>query len=251
MTPELLDRCTEVLCRRFEEMTGCPITVEDGPLGELEWSSEQAGRTSPGGQREGPARHPDDHPADPAARPLLPGPDGQPRRRRAHRPPGRTERFPPGRGGRTGAPAEQQQFVRQVAGRLRLRAEPRPALRPGPQPASMGQDRAHGQRDLVSHRLHPPGRGAGLRSGFAPVERTPGAAAGGREGGAGGSAQGVGDRLSRARRGTGPSRRRRPGCACAPSPTTATWPSSRRRTRGSRCGTRHGRTARTRTGCAS
>ncbi len=40
VTPELIDRCTEVLCRRFEEMTGCPITVEDGPLGELEWQPE-------------------------------------------------------------------------------------------------------------------------------------------------------------------------------------------------------------------
>lgn len=40
VTPELIDRCTEVLCRRFEEMTGCPITVEDGPLGELEWPSD-------------------------------------------------------------------------------------------------------------------------------------------------------------------------------------------------------------------
>ena len=42
VTPELLDRCTEVLCQRFEEMTGCPINVEDGPLGELEWPTEAA-----------------------------------------------------------------------------------------------------------------------------------------------------------------------------------------------------------------
>ena len=45
VTPELLDRCTEVLCRRFEEMTGCPITVEDGPLGQLEWPTEEGGRS--------------------------------------------------------------------------------------------------------------------------------------------------------------------------------------------------------------
>ena len=39
VTDEFLDRCTKVLLDRFEELTGCPITVEGGPQGELDWSS--------------------------------------------------------------------------------------------------------------------------------------------------------------------------------------------------------------------
>ncbi len=38
VTPEALDRCTEVLLARFTEMTGgCPISLEEGPTGELTW----------------------------------------------------------------------------------------------------------------------------------------------------------------------------------------------------------------------
>ena len=38
VTPEFLDRCTEVLLARFTEMTGgCPISIEEGPTGELVW----------------------------------------------------------------------------------------------------------------------------------------------------------------------------------------------------------------------
>jgi len=37
VTPELLDRCTEVLLNRFTQMTGCPISIEEGPKGELVW----------------------------------------------------------------------------------------------------------------------------------------------------------------------------------------------------------------------
>ncbi len=38
VTPECLDRCTEVLLARFTEMTGgCPISIEEGPTGELVW----------------------------------------------------------------------------------------------------------------------------------------------------------------------------------------------------------------------
>ncbi len=37
VTDEFLDRCTKVLLDRFEELTGCPITVEGGPQGELDW----------------------------------------------------------------------------------------------------------------------------------------------------------------------------------------------------------------------
>ena len=34
----LFDRCTEVLLNRFTEITnGCPISIEDGPTGELTW----------------------------------------------------------------------------------------------------------------------------------------------------------------------------------------------------------------------
>ncbi|MEM7016788.1 MAG: phytanoyl-CoA dioxygenase family protein [Pseudomonadota bacterium] len=36
-TPEHMDRCIEVLLTEFENMTGCPITLEDGPKGELVW----------------------------------------------------------------------------------------------------------------------------------------------------------------------------------------------------------------------
>ena len=38
VTPEFLDHCTDVLLVRFTEMTGgCPITIEEGPKGELTW----------------------------------------------------------------------------------------------------------------------------------------------------------------------------------------------------------------------
>lgn len=35
-----IDRCSEALLRRFYEETGCEITIEDGPLGELAWPHE-------------------------------------------------------------------------------------------------------------------------------------------------------------------------------------------------------------------
>ena len=37
VTPDMLDRQTEVLLNRFTEMTGCPISVEKGPEGKLVW----------------------------------------------------------------------------------------------------------------------------------------------------------------------------------------------------------------------
>ena len=37
VAPELIDRCAGVLLERFTELTGCPITVEDGPLKDLVW----------------------------------------------------------------------------------------------------------------------------------------------------------------------------------------------------------------------
>lgn len=37
VTDALLDRCTEVLLEEFTRMTGCPISLENGPEGELEW----------------------------------------------------------------------------------------------------------------------------------------------------------------------------------------------------------------------
>lgn len=37
VSEELIDRCVDVLLARFEELTGCPITVEDGPLANLDW----------------------------------------------------------------------------------------------------------------------------------------------------------------------------------------------------------------------
>ena len=37
VSPEIIDRCTNVLLERFETMTGCPVTLEDGPLEPLEW----------------------------------------------------------------------------------------------------------------------------------------------------------------------------------------------------------------------
>lgn len=35
--PAFVDHCVQALLKRFTELTGCPITLEDGPLGELEW----------------------------------------------------------------------------------------------------------------------------------------------------------------------------------------------------------------------
>ena len=44
VTPEFLDRCTEVLLARFTEMTGgCPISIEEGPTGELTWPEMPTG----------------------------------------------------------------------------------------------------------------------------------------------------------------------------------------------------------------
>ena len=38
VSPEFLDRCTNVLLAKFTQMTGgCPITLADGPTGELRW----------------------------------------------------------------------------------------------------------------------------------------------------------------------------------------------------------------------
>ena len=37
VTPEFLDRCTEVLLTEFTRMTGSPISLEDGPEAELVW----------------------------------------------------------------------------------------------------------------------------------------------------------------------------------------------------------------------
>ena len=49
VTPKLLDSCTEALLTRFTEMTGgCPITLEDGPLGELTWPKGYGGALSAG-----------------------------------------------------------------------------------------------------------------------------------------------------------------------------------------------------------
>lgn len=43
VTPEFLDHCTEVLLARFTEMTGgCPITIDEGPTGELIWPETPA-----------------------------------------------------------------------------------------------------------------------------------------------------------------------------------------------------------------
>ncbi len=39
---ELLDRCTQVLLDEFTKMTGCPISLENGPEGELEWPENTA-----------------------------------------------------------------------------------------------------------------------------------------------------------------------------------------------------------------
>ena len=45
---ELMDRCVEVLLERFTELSdGCPITLEDGPLGELKWSTPEGKAPTP------------------------------------------------------------------------------------------------------------------------------------------------------------------------------------------------------------
>lgn len=42
---EVVNRCTEVLLSKFTEITdGCPITLEDGPTGELSWPQPQQRR---------------------------------------------------------------------------------------------------------------------------------------------------------------------------------------------------------------
>ena len=41
VTSDFVDRCTEKLLERFTEMTdGCPISIEEGPTGELTWPEE-------------------------------------------------------------------------------------------------------------------------------------------------------------------------------------------------------------------
>ena len=48
VTPEALDHCTEVLLGRFTEMTGgCPISMEEGPTGELTWPADPRGDDAP------------------------------------------------------------------------------------------------------------------------------------------------------------------------------------------------------------
>ena len=45
---DLFDRCTEVLLRQFTAMTGgCPITLEDGPQGELSWPQSKGSLLRP------------------------------------------------------------------------------------------------------------------------------------------------------------------------------------------------------------
>ncbi|MCY4656601.1 MAG: phytanoyl-CoA dioxygenase family protein [Gammaproteobacteria bacterium] len=42
ITDDLLGRCTEVLLSKFTELSGgCPISLEDGPQGSLDWSSSR------------------------------------------------------------------------------------------------------------------------------------------------------------------------------------------------------------------
>jgi hypothetical protein len=44
VTPEFLDECTEILLNRFTEMTGCPISLEHGPEGALNWGQVDPGK---------------------------------------------------------------------------------------------------------------------------------------------------------------------------------------------------------------
>lgn len=45
VTPEFIDKCIEVLLARFTEMTdGCPISIEEGPTGELTWPEDMPSR---------------------------------------------------------------------------------------------------------------------------------------------------------------------------------------------------------------
>lgn len=47
VTPAFLDRCTDVLLDQFTQMTGgCPISLADGPTGELSWPAPKEGRVS-------------------------------------------------------------------------------------------------------------------------------------------------------------------------------------------------------------
>ena len=40
VTASEVDRCVDVLLERFESMTGCPISVDEGPLAPLEWPAD-------------------------------------------------------------------------------------------------------------------------------------------------------------------------------------------------------------------
>ena len=195
VTPDLIDRCTEVLCRRFEEMTGLP-GLPSRTARWANWSGSprrwRAGLLRR--QREAAAIDPDDHPADPAARPLHPGPRRHPVvDALIDHLMGPSDFLGAAAGGQGTAP-QQQQLVRQMQGDygygpgLALHCDQ--GLNPLP-----GADGAHGECDLVSHGLHTRGRRARLRPGFAPVERPPRAAEGGRARETGGSAAGIGDRL--------------------------------------------------------
>ena len=45
---ELMDRCVQVLLSRFTELSnGCPITIEQGPIGDLEWSTPEGKAPTP------------------------------------------------------------------------------------------------------------------------------------------------------------------------------------------------------------
>ncbi len=39
VTPQVIDRAVQTLLDRFTELTGCPISLEEGPLKALEWPS--------------------------------------------------------------------------------------------------------------------------------------------------------------------------------------------------------------------
>ena len=224
--PAFFDRCTEVLLAKFTAMTGgCPISLETGPERELSWPAPK-----------NPSRVnfvPKDAP--PPTQMLiqqllqldrsLPRSLREPRRRCPDRPPDRTRLVQQ----RQDATPIEHQLLREVAGRVRLRPEPRPALRPRRQPAAVGQPRAHRQRHLVPDRLHARRRGTRLRPRLAPLQRPPRP-----ELPRGRQARRVrarfGDRLARLDLARGVPRKRPRGCASTPSPTTATRPCCRRRT---------------------
>ena len=150
VTPEFLDRCTEVLLAEFTRMTGSPISIENGPEAELVWPE-------PTGKSRSFLRDKDAPPPtqmliqqimqlDRCFRDLFVNPVVDALIDHAIG----TIPF----GGAKARRLSSHQLVRQVARRAWLRRVLGPAPGPGRDAAALGRPSAHRQRDVVPHRIH-------------------------------------------------------------------------------------------------